>query len=163
MSGRRDERSGLAALPAWVFEAAAAIVVIIATPVYILVAGLAVVRLVGLLGHVGITGSIAVFIAVSVPALVPIATVALVDRWRSRACPRQWPGSGLLARLDPAQPSDLEIMAAAEATLEHSGDDVWLAICWMRREAIHCLQRGDLRRHLVALRIKRALEGLAQR
>lgn len=68
------------------------------------------------------------------------------------------PTIGLLNRLDPRQPSEAEVAAAAEELLDHFEGDVGRARLWAIDQAIAFDQSGDRTRNLVAVRLSRSLK-----
>ena len=73
------------------------------------------------------------------------------------------PTTGLLNRLDPRQPSEDEIIAAAQAALRAFAGDHGAARLWAIDEAIRLQTAGDRRRNLIAVRLSRALKAMARR
>lgn len=141
------------------FGFAAVIVFLVTMPLCILLVAYVLVRVAAFMG---LPGSITILLAASTPAAVPIVLVAALSGWASRRDTVKL-RSGWLVRLDPAQPTDAEIEAAAGIALAHFDGDTGRAIVWARAEAIRFLELGDLRRNLIAVRLKRALEGFVRR
>lgn len=140
------------------FGVAAVILFLVTMPLCILFVAYVLIRIAA---FIGLPGSITILLAVSTPAAVPILLVTALSRWASRRDAVRL-RSGWLVRLDPAQPTDAEIEAAAGVALAHFEGDTGRAIVWARAEAIRFFELGDLRRNLIAVRMKRALEGFGR-
>lgn len=141
-------------LPIWVFEVAAAILFLIATVLCILLTAYFVIRAAAFLN---LPGSVVVALAAVIPVIVPMGLVALLTGPGARNKRASTYRSGWIVRLDPGQPSDAVLIATAEAALAHFGGNRAEAAAWARGEAIRFLQAGDLRRNLIAVRLKRAI------
>jgi hypothetical protein len=66
------------------------------------------------------------------------------------------PTTTLFNRTDPRQPTEAEILAAAEALIEHFGGDLGRARGWAIDEAIRYDAEADRTRNLIAVRLSRA-------
>ena len=141
-------------LPIWAVEAAAAILFLIASALCILLAAY---LFIGVAAFLDFPGSVVVVLAAAIPVIVPMGLVALVTRPGARNKRASNHRSSWIARLDPGQPSDAVLIAAAEAALSHFGGNRAEAGAWAQGEAIRFLQAGDLRRNLIAVRLKRAI------
>lgn len=149
-----DETRGLRI---WCFELAAAVLFLVASGLCILLAASLI-----MYGSVilGLPGSAAVMLTAATPFIVPMLLVALLSRpvsGRGRPVRHR---SSWLVRLDPDQPPDTEIVAAAQIALQHFGGDRGMAVSWARSEAVRFLGVGDLRRNLIAVRLQRAILAL---
>lgn len=70
--------------------------------------------------------------------------------------------AGLLNRLDPRQPSEAEIHAAAAVLLEAFRNDRGAAGLWLINEAVRLQAMGDRRRNLIAVRMARSIRSSAK-
>ena len=73
------------------------------------------------------------------------------------------PTAGIFNRTDPAQPTDAEIYAAAEAAIAAFDGDLGRARSWAVAEAIRFDSEGDRTRNLIAVRLSRAIKELTRR
>ena len=73
------------------------------------------------------------------------------------------PTTTLFTRIDPRQPSEAEIFAAAEALIEHFGGDLGRARAWAIGEAIRYDAEGDRTRNLIGVRLSRAVREITER
>lgn len=165
MNGEREVRSRLAAaarsVAAMAVGVVAAVGLMLTLIVYVFLSAIVAFRVFALLGQIGAPGSLAIFVALFSPHVAAVLALILIARWPSGERWMFWRRTGAPARSHQAQPSDAEIMAAAEIALEHFDNDASRAIVWIRSEAVRCLARGDIRRNIVAVRMKRALEALS--
>ena len=73
------------------------------------------------------------------------------------------PTTTLFNRTDPRQPTEAEVLAAAESLIEHFGGDLGRARGWAIDEAICNDAEGDRTRNLVAVRLSRAVKEITGR
>lgn len=142
------------------FEVAAALLFLVTAGLWILLTAYCLIRVAA---YFALPSSILVPLIAAIPIAVPVVLVTLLSRGGRRQKPSAGFRSGWLARLDPAQPSDPEITAAAHAALDHFSGDTGAALAWANGEAIRFLCAGDLRRNLIAVRLKRAIYALRGR
>ena len=158
MSANRDNSTPARDRATRIVEAATALGLLLGALVCVFAAAVFIIRLAAV---PGLQGPFAVALAAAI-ALIAIILAILSGAFANTGR-RPAPRSGWLTRLDQEQPSDAEIIAAAEAAIEHFGGDAGKAAVWTRAEAIRFLEAGDLRRNLIAVRLKRAVLAAARR
>lgn len=72
------------------------------------------------------------------------------------------PTTTLFNRTDPRQPTEAEVLAAAEALMEHFAGDLGRARAWAIGEAIRYDADGDRTRNLIAVRLSRAVKEIGR-